>query len=456
MALAEKPTCLGWPGRPLWVMPVFRTAPVESESFRVRVRWLGVLVGAASLVVGCEKPASPAATGAGLRSAPAAIEALDAYRRESIGQPATGKPWITHVAAVDLDHDGLLDVLACDALADRVVALRQFPRGQFTEYVLASDLIGPVHVSAADLDGDGDLDLMIACMGKVLPNNERLGAVVLLENDGQQHFKTHVVESATYRVTDVEAGDFDGDGRLDLAVAKFGYDQGEVCWLRNTGPWQFERHSLLALPGAINVCVGDLNGDGRPDITALISQQTEEVHLFRNEGGGKFSDEVIFGSTNEDFGSSGISLCDVNRDGRLDVLYTNGDGFDYAEAGSRPWHGIQWLENQSDGFRYHRIGTLPNAYSPVGADFDQDGDIDVVCVVGFQDAKNPQAPSLVLYENDGRQGFTPHFLARVPTHLVTVAAGDFDGNGRLAMVTGGFHAYPPWEQMSRLSLWRRR
>ena len=42
------------------------------------------------------------------------------------------------------------------------------------------------------------------------------------------------------RVTDIRAGDFDGDGRLDLAVAQFGYDQGEINWLRNLGGWQFE------------------------------------------------------------------------------------------------------------------------------------------------------------------------------------------------------------------------
>ena len=73
---------------------------------------------------------------------------------------------------------------------------------------------------------------------------------------------------------------------------------------------------------------------------------------------------VFFGSTNEDFGSSGISLCDLNRDGPPDILLTNGDGFDYAEPGARPWHGVQWLENRGGGkFRQQRIGDLLGAYS---------------------------------------------------------------------------------------------
>ena len=86
----------------------------------------------------------------------------------------------------------------------------------------------------------------------------------------------------------------------------------------------------------MNVCVADMNGDRSPDIVAVVSQQTEEVHLFANDGRGGFTKKVIFGSTNEDFGSSGISLADLNRDGRPDVLYSNGDGFDYAAPGSRP------------------------------------------------------------------------------------------------------------------------
>ena len=104
--------------------------------------------------------------------------------------------------------------------------------------------------------------------------------------------------------------------------------------------------------------VADFDGDGRPDFAALISQEWEEVHLFRNPGpGGIFKDELVWGSTNEDYGSSGLEVADVNRDGRPDLIYTNGDGFDYAVRGHRPWHGIQWLENLGSGnFRFpHRV-----------------------------------------------------------------------------------------------------
>ena len=129
---------------------------------------------------------------------------------------------------------------------------------------------------------------------------------------------------------------------------------------------------LLRGPGGQERDNDDLNGDRTLDIVAVVSQQWEEIHLFENDGKGNFTAKIIFGSTNEDYGSSGISLCDLNGDGRPDILYSNGDGFGPAATpGPRPWHGLQWLENVGGGnFRFHRIGDMPGAYSPVGVDLE--------------------------------------------------------------------------------------
>jgi hypothetical protein len=213
----------------------------------------------------------------------------------------------------------------------------------------------------------GHLDLLVACMGEVFPNNDKIGSIYILENDGHQNFTRHLILDHVARVTDVQAADLTGSGRMDLAVAQFGYDQGEIRWMRNLGDWKFESHILLSLSGTINVCIADMCGHGHKDIVAVVSQQYEEIYLFENDGNGNFTNKVLFGSTNEDYGSSGISLCDINHDGRPDILYTNGDGFAYADPGLRPWHGVQWLENLGNGFfKYHRIGNLPGAYSPIG------------------------------------------------------------------------------------------
>ena len=413
-----------------------------------------MVAGLLMVVSACRRSESPPKATA---SPTRAVVDLGRYSSTAVGNPVEEKPWITHVHVADLDQDGKLDILACDSQKNTVAWLRQDPTGQFIESILAAELTAPVHVAAIDIDGDKDLDLLVACMGQVFPNNEKIGAVIILENDGRQNFTRHVIADKLARVTDVQAGDFNGDGRLDLAVAQFGYYQGEIRWLENLGQWQFKAHPLLNLPGAINVCVADMDGNQRPDIVALVSQQYEDIYLFANDGAGNFTSRVIFGSTNEDFGSSGISLCDLNRDGKPDVLYTNGDGFDYADPGSRPWHGVQWLENLGSGrFQYHHIGTLPGAYSPVGVDLDGDGAIDVVAVSGFNDWENPRAVSLMAFQNDGKMHFTPRIIAHEPTHLVTIAAASLDGTDKPpVLVTGGFHAYPPWDRMSRVRIWRR-
>ena len=189
----------------------------------------------------------------------------DFFAPAAIGDPIRGdeRPRMAQVAIADLDRDGLPDVLACDALRNRVGWIRQSPAGTFTEATIA-EIPAPAHVTAIDFDGDGDLDLLVAALGVLFPSNNRVGSVIVLENDGAQRFTTHVLAERIARVADVEAGDLDGDGDLDLAVAGFGYDDGETSWLENKGGWRFEQHVLLRLSGAINAIVTDLNRDGRP------------------------------------------------------------------------------------------------------------------------------------------------------------------------------------------------
>jgi hypothetical protein len=417
---------------------------------KVQRAWLSALLLAAS--GGCGRqavvPPPTIVKPAGLKMVP-----------QPVGAAFSQPPWIAHVTAIDLDHDGHLDILACEAKANQVLWLRQTAPGVFKENVIATDMRAPVHVEAVDMDGDGDLDVLVASMSVIFPDNDRIGTVFILENDGHQNFTPHIVLENTARVSDVRGADLNGDGRLDLVLGQFGYDQGEISWLERTGPWEFQRHVLLELSGAINVAVADFNGDGKPDIAAQISQQWEEIHVFFNEGGGRFSARRVWGSTNEDYGCSGMVIADLNRDGRPDLVFSNGDGFGPASTpGPRPWHGVQWLENTGGGtFKYHRIGNLPGAYSPVVVDLDGDGALDVLVSAAYADwgNKNRNVVSLMWFRNIGNMDFAPVALAREPRDLITLAAGDFEGKGRISLVTGGFYVYPPYDAASRIMLWRR-
>jgi hypothetical protein len=378
------------------------------------------------------------------------------FSPQPVGAPIRGKerPQISNVQIVDLDRDGLPDILVCDVIQNQVIWIRQFPRGVYTEIPVGAPIAAPAHVQAIDFDGDGDLDLVVASLGVLSPSNARIGAVVILENDGHQHFTNHVVADHIARVADVRAGDLDGDGDLDLAVAGFGYDDGETSWLENKGGWKFEQHVLLRLSGPINAVIADINGDGHPDIVALVSQEWEEIWAFLNDGHGHFTMKLIWGSSNSDFGSSWISVVDLDRDGDLDIVYSNGDAFDYAPTNSRPWHGVQWLENKGNmQFAFHRIADLTGASSPQVADIDGDGDLDIVVVSAYNNWSDPAARSLVWLENNGRMQFTMHDIASAPTHLITLAIGDLDGDGKPDLVTGGMHISRPYDRMSRVTLW---
>jgi hypothetical protein len=367
---------------------------------------------------------------------------------------ASSRPQISNVQIVDLDADGLRDILVCDVIRDQVTWIRQSPQGQYTETPVGGPVAAPAHVEAIDFDRDGDLDLVVAALGVLAPSNNRVGSVVIMENTGRQQFTNRVVADRIARVADVQAGDLDNDGDLDLTVAGFGYDSGETSWLENRGGWAFEPHVLLRLSGPINAVIADMNQDGHPDILSLVSQEWEEIWAFLNDGRGRFTSQMIWGSSNPDFGSSWMSVLDFDRDRDLDVLFSNGDAFDYAPTNSRPWHGVQWLENTGTmQFDFHRLADLPGASSPSAVDVDGDDDLDVVIVSAYNNWDDPAAMSLVWLENNGRQQFAMHRIASSPTHLITLATGDLDGDGTMDLVTGGMHISRPFDRISRVTVW---
>ena len=391
-------------------------------------------------------------------SSPAESPPVLNYVPQAIGLPVQDHPVISHVAIFDLDGDGLPDILVCDATANRVDWIRQYPRGVFTEYPLGDPIPGPAHVSVADINGDGKPDLLVASMGVILPNNDRLGKVIILENLGDGRFRNHVVAENIARVTDVRGVDLNGDGRIDLVVGQYGYNDGEIRWMENLGDWNFRSHILLKKPGTIMTPVADFDGDGKPDFAAILGQDAvQEVHVFRNLGNGNFQDNLLWKTSNEHWGGSGLAVADLNGDGLPDLIYSNGDGFDTGFYGPAPWHGLQWLRNQGDGtFVYYRIGDSPGCYSPIAVDLNGDGHLDIVTVSTFNKANDTSSVWMTAWINDGHAHFTPVPIAHAPSHFITVAAGDLDGNGIPVLVTGGFFAYPPFTDLNRVTLWRRK
>jgi hypothetical protein len=256
------------------------------------------------------------------------------------------------------------------------------------------------------------------------------------------------------RVSDVRAGDLDNDGDMDLAVAQFGYDDGETRWIENLGDWKFENHILQYLSGPINVELVDIDSDNDLDIISLVSQEWEEIYCFINSGDGDFQPKLLFGSSNQDYGSSGIALFDLDQDGDQDILYTNGDAFDYIPPQGRPWHGVQWLENKGDlNFEFHRLCNFTGATNVRAADVDNDNDFDLFAVSAFNIWDLQESLSFIWLENDGNMNFTIHEITRDPSHLLTCEPGDFNNDGLIDVITGGMHTYPPFDRLGRITLW---
>jgi len=285
-----------------------------------------------------------------------------------------------------------------------------------------------------------------------------VGRVVLLANRGGVQFAPVTLLDQVGRVADVEPGDFDNDGDTDLVVAAYGFiNQGEVGWLEKTADLAYRYHRVVQKTGAINVLPVDLDGDGHLDFVALFAQEHEEVSAFMNDGQGGFQERVLFKAATPSFGSSGIQLVDLDQDGDVDILYTNGDNLDLPTITPRPYHGVQWLENRGNlNFVWHDLYRCYGAYCAVAGDLNNDGSLDIVVTTLFNDWSDPKRASLLWLENNGRQHFMPHTIATQPTHLISAAVGDLDGDGRLDVVTCGMYGFPPFDRMGRVTLWKNR
>jgi len=256
------------------------------------------------------------------------------------------------------------------------------------------------------------------------------------------------------RVADVQAGDLDQDGDIDLAVAVFGYARGEVLWLENDGAQHFREHSLISAAGAIHVPIADFDGDGDLDLSTVISQEDEQVIAWENLGNGEFLPHVLFETLNYDLGSAGLVVDDLDQDGQPDLLLPVGDNLEYTYSYPQPYHGCYWLRNLGDWtFESKRIATFGGTYAAAAGDLDGDSDRDVVLVSMTNDWSVTAHPSIIWLENDGQNNFHPFAIANDPIFLITVDCGDWNGDGIDDIVTGGMHLFPPFERSGRITGW---
>ena len=365
--------------------------------------------------------------------------------------PGAGRPAVSHLSLVHLPQPGTtgpgpLAVLACDMQGGRVMLLR--PTDPAPAWRVLARVPHPAHAEVVDLDRDGVADILVADLGSFPPTDRRCGRVVWLRGRADGSFTPVTLLDNVGRVADVRAADFRGTGKLDLVVAVFGLiETGEILFLENqTADWaapRFAPRKVDARHGAIHLPVADLDGDGKPDFVALLAQEHESVVAFVNDGAGGFRPKTLYAAPHPGYGSSGIQLTDLNGDGRLDVLYSNGDILDEPYL-LKPYHGVQWLEN-TGGLRFeHRpVGPMYGAHNAVAADVFGTGRPAILAVSflpadKFPDRVARKADAVVVFEQVAAGRFERHSLAAVDCDAVVCAAGDLYGTGRTDLVTGNF------------------
>jgi VCBS repeat protein len=267
------------------------------------------------------------------------------------------------------------------------------------------------NVSMGDLDGDGDLDLVLA-KGRHDPLIDRV-----LLNDGHGGFVASNLGPTADRTYTAALADVDRDGDLDVLTSNDSPDK-KLVYLNN-GKGQFTVAGTWGVAewSTRNAAVADLNGDGRIDVIAANRPGPSFVCL--NEGGGRFSTSCMAIPAES---ATTIVPADFDKDGFIDLAVPSRDG-----GQSRIY-----VNDGKAGF----ARTLPfgpaDAAARVGAaaDFNHDGSIDLA--VGDE-----KATSLTVYMNDGKGHLTAGFhvtdKSRTP---YAMAAGDLNNDGHPDIVFG--------------------
>jgi len=316
------------------------------------------------------------------------------------------------VWGADLDGDGDVDVISASAGDDAIVWQENTDgRATFGSPQTITAAVADVNsIFAADVDGDGDLD--------VLAGSPTAGEISWYENtDGFGHFgSAQVITNGALDVRSVFVADVDGDGDKDVLSAS--YEDDKIAWYENTdgfGAFGPQRVITTEADGANAVFAADLDGDGDTDVLSADLGDSM-IQWYQNiDGLGAFGPKRAIAAVID--GAAFVYAADVDGDSDIDVLTPSGHR-----------KGLAWYEN-SGGFGSLR-GQLqfssdsPDARAVVTADFDSDGDTDVLAAFAGGD-------KIAWYENvDSFGRFGPRqVITNGADGAHSVFAADLDGDG---------------------------
>jgi FG-GAP-like repeat len=325
------------------------------------------------------------------------------------------------MATGDFTGDGHLDLAAVSTSGGVSVLLGN---GDGTFRPQATYAAGPYSIAVAtgDLTGDGRLDLAVA--------NEFGNDVSVMLNNGDGTFAplNGTPNAVGPNPNAIVAGDFTGDGRLDLAVANLTSDDVSVLLSNGDGTFQPQvTYAVGSFP--MGIVAGDFNGDGRLDL-AVVNKYSDNVSVLLGNGDGTFQPQVTYavGGTNDSFPLA-IVAGDFTGDGILDLAVANWNLYATSTVGVLLGNGDGTFKPQVT----YAVGNEPDAI--VAGDLTGDGVLDLA--VANDNSYGPGTVSVLLGKGDGT--FKPQVTYAVGADPNAIVAGDFSGDGRidLAVANGG-------------------
>jgi hypothetical protein len=338
--------------------------------------------------------------------------------------PSTGSP-----AVADLNGDGRPDIVAATPGWDKVSVLLNRGDGSFKpkrSYATGAD---PWLLQIADLNGDGKPD-------RVTGNHvwKRPGTVSVLLNRGDGSFaakRDYATRKAVY--SQLAIGDLNGDGKPDLVAANNA--AATLSVLLNRGDGSFEaKHDYATGREPNSPAIADLNSDGKPDL-AVANGASNTISVLLNRGDGSFEAKHDYATVGD---PSLLRLTDLNGDGRPDMLFSDISGLPSLEV---------WLNNGDGSFQagdeYDLCPTCSGNGSAVEsvaiAELNDDGSPDVaIRVVGEHEYWQQDHGTLAVLLNKGDGTFKERSYTTGSDwdpSGTNVVVSDLNGDGRPDLAT---------------------